>query len=241
MSATTHLMGRVTRDPVIQQARNNGTEYISLDLAVSQRSQNNQNGQNAYETIYYQCFFNNYLTERIRKTNIKKGTCLYVYGELELHPFIYQQGQKAGQAGINAKINVKDWQFCLSNKPENESGAAPGMNPNGNAMPNSGGAATPGGTPGGGYPNPGVSNNGNYMGAAGGQNGNYAGNAAPNNAYSGNAARTGNYTTPPTQQTPPVSYAGNAAQPYGSMPAGTYPNDGFSHIPESQAGQLPFN
>lgn len=237
MSAITHLMGRVTRDPVIQQAKNNGTEYVSLDLAVTQRSQNTQDGQNPYETVYYQCFLNNYLTERMKKANVKKGTCLYIYGELELHPFIYQQGQKAGQAGINARINAKDWTFCLANKPENESGAAPGIKPNGNAMPNANGAATPGS---GGYPNPGMPNNGNYMGAAGGQNGNYTGSAAPNNAYAGNAARTGNYTAPSTQQNPSAPYAGNAAQPYGGMPAGIYPNDGFSHIPERQAGQLPF-
>lgn len=35
--------------------------------------------------------------------------------------------------------------------------------------------------------------------------------------------------------------AGNTAQPYGGMPAGAYPNDGFSNIPESQASQLPFS
>lgn len=43
MSAIIHLMGRVTKDPVMQQGWNNGTEYISLDLATSQRSQNAQN------------------------------------------------------------------------------------------------------------------------------------------------------------------------------------------------------
>ena len=37
MSAIIHLMGRVTKDPVMQQGRNNGTEYISLDLATSQK------------------------------------------------------------------------------------------------------------------------------------------------------------------------------------------------------------
>ena len=113
MSVITHLMGRLTKDPVMQQGKNNGTEYISLDLAVTQRSQNSQNGQNT-ETMYYQCFFNKHLADRLLKANVKKGTCLYVYGDLEIHPFIYQQGQKAGQGGVNAKVNVKDWQFCLA-------------------------------------------------------------------------------------------------------------------------------
>ena len=53
MSAIIHLMGRVTRDPVMQQGKNNGTEYISLDLATSQRSQNAQsNPENPYESVF---------------------------------------------------------------------------------------------------------------------------------------------------------------------------------------------
>ena len=53
MSVIIHLMGRVTKDPVMQQGRNNGTEYISLDLATSQRSQNAQNNpENPYESVF---------------------------------------------------------------------------------------------------------------------------------------------------------------------------------------------
>ena len=121
MSAIIHLMGRVTKDPVMQQGRNNGTEYISLDLATSQRSQNAQNNpENPYESVFYQCYLNKHLAERLIKAGVKKGTCLYIYGELELHPFVYSQGQRSGQAGSGAKINVRDWQFYLSNKSEGD-------------------------------------------------------------------------------------------------------------------------
>ena len=132
MSVIIHLMGRVTKDPVMQQGRNNGTEYISLDLATSQRSQNAQNNpENPYESVFYQCYLNKHLAERLSKAGVKKGTCLYIYGDLELHPFVYSQGQRAGQAGSGAKINVRDWQFCLSDKSEgdaggNQVGAPPG-------------------------------------------------------------------------------------------------------------------
>lgn len=34
MSAIIHLMGRVTKDPVMQQGRNNGTEYIYGELEL---------------------------------------------------------------------------------------------------------------------------------------------------------------------------------------------------------------
>ena len=152
-------MGRVTKDPVMQQGRNNGTEYISLDLATSQRSQNAQNNpENPYESVFYQCYLNKHLAERLSKAGVKKGTCLYIYGDLELHPFVYSQGQRAGQAGSGARINVRDWQFCLSNKSEGDAGGNQA-----GAPPYNGGAATPGA---GGYPNPGPQNGG-YQNPAG--------------------------------------------------------------------------
>ena len=177
MSAIIHIMGRVTKDPVMQQGRNNGTEYISLDLATSQRSQNAQNNpENPYESVFYQCYLNKHLVERLLKAGVKKGTCLYIYGELELHPFIYSQGQRSGQAGSGAKINVRDWQFCLSNKSE---GDASGIQAG--APPYNGGAATPGA---GGYQNPGPQNGGYQNPAGAAQGGAYAG---------GNTSGNGNY------------------------------------------------
>lgn len=40
MSSIIIVTGRVTADPVMQQAKNSGTEYISLGLATNQRGQN---------------------------------------------------------------------------------------------------------------------------------------------------------------------------------------------------------
>lgn len=196
MSAIIHVMGRVTKDPVMQQGRNNGTEYISLDLATSQRSQNAQNNpENPYESVFYQCYLNKHLAERLLKAGVKKGTCLYVYGEFEIHPFVYSQGQKAGQAGCGAKINVRDWQFCLSNKQDGDTGNQAG------APSYNGGAATSGA---GGYQNGGAQNGGyqnqagvpqNPAGAAPGGAYPSAGNAAGNGYYAGggNSSGNGNY------------------------------------------------
>ena len=191
MSAIIHLMGRVTRDPVMQQGKNNGTEYISLDLATSQRSQNAQNNpENPYESVFYQCYLNKHLAERLSKAGVKKGTCLYIYGDLELHPFVYSQGQRAGQAGSGAKINVRDWQFCLSNKSEGDAGGNQAGAPSYN-----GGAATPGA---GGYPNPGPQNGGYQNPAGTAQGGAYPanGNAAGNRNYPGGSNPSGGAAIP---------------------------------------------
>lgn len=267
MSAIIHVMGRVTKDPVMQQGRNNGTEYISLDLATSQRSQNAQNNpENPYESVFYQCYLNKHLAERLLKAGVKKGTCLYVYGEFEIHPFVYSQGQKAGQAGCGAKINVRDWQFCLSNKQEGETG-----NPAG-APPYNGGAATPGA---GGYQNGGAQNGGyqnqtgapqNPVGIAPGGAYPSAGNAAGNGYYpgGGNTSGNGNYQNggngAPPAGNPALqggSYQANAPAPndptrnqayrqagnnqYGNASQqGGFAGDGFTNIPEGMATQLPF-
>ena len=91
MSAILTILGRATRDPEMQQGKNSGTEYVSLDIAVSQRGQDGKE-----ETIYYQCYFNKFLAERLAKAGVKKGTGLMIYGDLELHPFIYQKGKNLG-------------------------------------------------------------------------------------------------------------------------------------------------
>ena len=85
MSAILTILGRATRDPEMQQGKNSGTEYVSLDIAVSQRGQDGKE-----ETIYYQCYFNKFLAERLAKAGVKKGTGLMIYGDLELHPFRVQ-------------------------------------------------------------------------------------------------------------------------------------------------------
>ena len=226
MSAILTILGRPSRDPEMQQGKNSGTEYITLDIATSQRGQDGKD-----ETIYYQCYFNKFLAERLSKAGVKKGTGLMIYGDLELHPFIYQQGKNAGQPNAGPRINVKDWHFVPSTRSDNNTGAS-GTNQNGSLPPN-GGAVTPGaggyqaqGTPNGSYQNQGMPS-GSYQQSApmAPPNGQYQ--VAPN----GNGQPQSNYQQPGNYQGMPN---------YGGMPAGqSY--DGFSTVPEQMANQLPFN
>lgn len=125
-TAYVHVMGRLTKDPVMQQGKNSGIEYMNLDLAVTQK---NQEGNK--ETVYYQCYLNSFLAQRILNAGVHKGTAIIVIGDLELGAFVYQQGAKAGQAGISAKVNTKDWIFPLSNKQEDNSSTNSGPTTNG--------------------------------------------------------------------------------------------------------------
>ena len=223
-SPLTIIMGRPTADPVMQQAKNNAQiEYVSLDIATTQRGQNGEN-----ETVFINCYFNKFLAERLGKAGVKQGTPIMVYGDTSYQPFLYQKGAKAGQAGVNIRINVKDWQFVPSNKPENEAGAPQ----NGAPAANYGGAATPGS---GGYQSQGVPNQ-----------------AAPNQTTPNQPMPNGNYggapgipnQTPPQNgagyQNPPAAYTGGGYPPqnYQAASAGNgYGNNDFSNVQESQ---LPF-
>lgn len=233
MSAILTILGRATRDPEMQQGKNSGTEYVSLDIAVSQRGQDGKE-----ETIYYQCYFNKFLAERLAKAGVKKGTGLMIYGDLELHPFIYQKGKNAGQANAGPRINVKDWHFVPSNRSGSNTGH-PGANQN--SQPN-GGAATPGAAGNGSYPMQG-NPNGSYQNQA--MPGGYPqqGMAPANGAYTP-PANGGQYQAPPngtgqpqSSYPPQGSYTGMPN--YGGMP-GSQPTDGFQNVPEQMASQLPY-
>lgn len=146
MSSIIIVTGRVTADPVMQQAKNSGTEYISLGLATNQRGQNGKE-----EPIFYQCYCNKFLADRLIKAGVKKSTCLMVYGDLELHPYIHQKGNNAGQAAITPQIMVKDWQFLPANRNDTNAATPVPGNPmvgNPNVPPVPANGATYNGNPG---------------------------------------------------------------------------------------------
>lgn len=146
MSSIIIVTGRVTADPVMQQAKNSGTEYISLGLATNQRGQSGKE-----EPIFYQCYCNKFLADRLIKAGVKKSTCLMVYGDLELHPYIHQKGNNAGQAAITPQIMVKDWQFLPANRNDTNAATPVPGNPmvgNPNVPPVPANGATYNGNPG---------------------------------------------------------------------------------------------
>ena len=221
MSAQIIIMGRPTKDPVMAQSQN-GTEYISLDLATSQRGQNGKD-----ETVFYQCYFSKSLADRLLKAKVHKGSCLLVTGTLELHPFIYSQGNNAGSPGINANVRVSDWEYTIANRPENGGNPpANGQNTynvpgNGQSYPqgNNGGAQTPGAS---GYPSQGISSNGYPQQ-------NMQNQGTPNNGYS--QPNVQNQGT--SQDYPNSSYP--TQTPNSGYPQGNY--NGFQNVPQEQ---LPF-
>ena len=173
MSAIIFLPGRPTTDPQIMQAKNSNTTYTTLDISCPQRGADGNK-----ETVFYSCYFNSFLADRLMKAGVKKGTGLIIIGDLELHPFVHQKGKNQGKANSGPSVVVKDWQFAPLTY-DDVNGANPGV-PGG--VPQNG-YGQPGGAPvpnqQGGYPTPAQ---GGYPQASGAPAGNYApAGAAPQN------------------------------------------------------------
>ena len=120
MSAIIYLPGRPTSDPQIKQAKNGGTTYTTLDISCPQRGADGKK-----ETVFYSCYFNSFLADRLIKAGVKKSTGLIIIGDLELHPFIHQKGKNQGMPNAGPSVIVKDWQFAPASYDENSGANAP--------------------------------------------------------------------------------------------------------------------
>lgn len=254
MSAIIILPGRPTMDPQLMQAKNGNTTYTTLDIACTQRGQDGKN-----ETIFYSCYFNAFLADRLIKAGVKKGTGLIIYGDLELRPYIHTKGQNQGKPNAGPNVTVKDWQFAPSTRSDESgtnSGPTGGTPQNGYGqpvVPQNAYSGQGNGTPANMAPN-------NYGQPAGLPGGNYHANGgSPQNGYSqppqngfnqqpnsyGNSMQSGYVQPSGNLPNPPQNNQGQQANSYvppngsDTIPA-NYSNDGFTQVPEQQAGKLPF-
>ena len=107
------LTGRVTADFELQTSHN-GTMYVQFNMAVNK-------GFGAQEHAnFYQCVLFGKDAERIIKAGVKKGSLLFVTGDLDIVEFTRKDGSK----GMTPKITVYDWSYVPTGK-RSEEGNAP--------------------------------------------------------------------------------------------------------------------
>ena len=100
------LMGRVTADLEIQTSAG-GTDYIQFNVAV-----NKGYGEQEHAN-FYQCVLFGKATERISKAGVKKGSLLFITGDLDLVEFTRKSDNSKGTI---AKITVHDWNYVPTGK-----------------------------------------------------------------------------------------------------------------------------
>ena len=89
------------------QAKNSNTTYTTLDISCPQRGADGNK-----ETVFYSCYFNSFLADRLMKAGVKKGTGLIIIGDMVLHTFVHQKGINQAKANAGASVVVKDRQFA---------------------------------------------------------------------------------------------------------------------------------
>ena len=112
------IAGRPTKDPTMQTSKD-GTKYITLDIANTQGF-----GDNAH-SLFFSCYFNAYLAERLVKAKVAKATCLDITGKFDSKEFT----RRDGTPGRSLEIRVQDWEFSISNKADSQNMAPTNVSP----------------------------------------------------------------------------------------------------------------
>ena len=110
------LMGRVTADLEIQTSTN-GTDYIQFNVAV-----NKGFGEQEHAN-FYQCVLFGKAAERLSKAGVKKGSLLFITGDLDLVEYTRKSD---GSKGMIPKITVYEWSYVPGGKRAENSNANTG-------------------------------------------------------------------------------------------------------------------
>ena len=110
------LTGRVTADLELQTSAN-GTDYIQFNVAV-----NKGYGEQEHAN-FYQCVLFGKASERISKAGVKKGSLLFITGDLDLVEYTRKADNSKGTI---AKITVHDWSYVPSGKRTEDANADAG-------------------------------------------------------------------------------------------------------------------
>lgn len=112
------LTGRVTADLELQTSQNS-TQYIQFNVAV-----NKGFGEQEHAN-FYQCILFGKAAERLSKAGVKKGSLLFITGDLDLVEYTRKSD---GSKGMIPKITVYEWNYVPTGKRTESSNANTGNN-----------------------------------------------------------------------------------------------------------------
>lgn len=119
MLSTITLIGRPTRDPELMQTKV-GTRYTKLDIAVNKGYDTNEH------VNFYSCWFKEEAADRILKAGVKKGSLIYLTGDLDVKTYTKTNGTQ----GQSLNVNVSDWGYVSSGKAKTDANAPTQPQPN---------------------------------------------------------------------------------------------------------------
>ena len=101
------LIGNIGKDPEVRVNPNGGRKRVSFSLATSKRYRDN-NGEQKEQTEWHTVVGFGKLAEIVEQLGIRKGTSLYVEGELTTRSWT---DQASGQKRYATEINMATFQL----------------------------------------------------------------------------------------------------------------------------------
>jgi len=112
------IICRPTRDPELKSTPS-GVIFTTLDVAVTKGF-----GEKEHPN-YFRAICKNDMAQRVINAGVKKGSLIYITGDLDLRPY----PKKDGTQGISNDINVFDWGYVNTGKPKSDENSHNGTAP----------------------------------------------------------------------------------------------------------------
>jgi single-strand DNA-binding protein len=87
------LVGNLGRDPEVRHTQNN-QKVVNLRIATSERWRDRQSGENRERTEWHSVVIFNENLARVAEQYLKKGSKVYIEGQLQTRKWTDQQGQE---------------------------------------------------------------------------------------------------------------------------------------------------
>ena len=108
MSSIT-IICRPTRDPELRSSPS-GVIFTTLDVAVTKGFGDKEHPN------YFRAYCKNDMAQRVINAGVKKGSLIYITGDLDIRPFT----RKDGSTGTANEITVFDWGYVNTGKPKSD-------------------------------------------------------------------------------------------------------------------------
>ena len=103
------LICRSTKDPELRTSPS-GVTYTTLDVAVTKGYGDKEHPN------YFRAYCKNDMAQRVINAGVKKGSLIYITGDLDIRPYT----RKDGSTGTANEITVFDWGYVNSGKPKTD-------------------------------------------------------------------------------------------------------------------------
>ena len=106
------IICRPTRDPEFRTSPS-GVIFTTLDVAVTKGFGDKEHPN------YFRAYCKNDMAQRVINAGVKKGSLIYITGDLDIRPFT----RKDGSTGTANEITVFDWGYVNTGKPKSDDNA----------------------------------------------------------------------------------------------------------------------